>query len=133
MVGALDTFCKHSLNDDHEPEALHDASVHAEPAALEAQATADHPAVLERPVVSAKAASVVSITSAPSVQGGYVGRQASVSLLSGPGGVKEGAPPRTGTYVSSTMIYITSCFGCSCLAMPWVRKGGKTSRALHSG
>lgn len=29
------------------------------------------------------------------------------------------SPPRTGTYTSSTLIYITSCFGASCLGMPW--------------
>jgi len=28
-------------------------------------------------------------------------------------------PPRRGTFTSSTLIYITSCFGASCLGMPW--------------
>lgn len=28
-------------------------------------------------------------------------------------------PPRRGSYTSSTLIYITSCFGASCLGMPW--------------
>ena len=29
------------------------------------------------------------------------------------------AAPRRGTFTSSTLIYITSCFGASCLGMPW--------------
>lgn len=28
-------------------------------------------------------------------------------------------PPRRGSYPSSTLIYTTSCFGASCLGMPW--------------
>lgn len=49
-------------------------------------------------------------------------KRESVSMLSVPGGggaAVAAAAPRTGTFVSSAMIYITSCFGCSCLTMPW--------------
>lgn len=47
-------------------------------------------------------------------------RQSSVvSMMSVRADGGAAAPPSTGTYLSSTMIYITSCFGCSCLAMPW--------------
>lgn len=47
-------------------------------------------------------------------------RQTSVvSMISVPAGKGAAAPPRTGTYLSSTLIYVTSSFGCSCLAMPW--------------
>jgi len=56
-----------------------------------------------------------SLVSAPSVG---LARRASASMISGPGAGTS--PPRTGTLVSSALIYITCCFGCSCLTMPWV-------------
>lgn len=61
-----------------------------------------------------------TIASAPSVAQ-LAARKQSATMLSGPG-AGAGEPQCTGTFASSCMIYVTSCFGCSCLAMPWVSK-----------
>lgn len=49
-----------------------------------------------------------------------IGSEPTVPNPSMPNGKAMTTPsPRRGTYTSSTLIYITSCFGASCLGMPW--------------
>lgn len=48
-----------------------------------------------------------------------IGGGVAVPNLVTPNSKSMAAPPRRGTFTSSTLIYITSCFGASCLGMPW--------------
>lgn len=57
----------------------------------------------------------VTISSAPSVR---VAAAPSASMISGP--AAGTAPPRSGTLLSSALLFITCCFGCSCIGVPWV-------------
>lgn len=97
----------YSLNysDDEEevvPGGSQEVSMLEEAAALEAKLSdAGGRASAVTPTLSRRQTSVVSMMSVPA------------------SGAAAAALPRTGTHLSSTLIYVTSSFGCSCLAMPW--------------
>lgn len=77
---------------------------------------AEHePEIPARADLPSSVISDVSVSSAPSVR---VAAAPSASMISGP--AAGTAPPRSGTLVSSALLFITCCFGCSCIGVPWV-------------
>jgi hypothetical protein len=110
----------YSLNDN--ASVVSSAAALSDAATLEPQLSENGGAV---PAASSELPAAPSLGSAPSTGPVPSLRMDSILMLSAPG---EGrGTQRTGTFTSSLLIYITSCFGCSCLAMPWVSEWDRSS------
>jgi len=137
IFGVLLTHSSLSLHNDDYSLVDHDESENVAPhhrlsadAAEEAEEMANNNIELESssgpvptpPTFSPSASAGASTTGRQGKRHGMsmIGGGVAASNLATPHSKSMTAPPpRRGTFTSSTLIYITSCFGSSCLGMPW--------------